>query len=242
MNLEKLSKKELYQLARKKNIKNRSTMTKIKLIEALKMETLSEESEDKNVSSSYTEVIKKEPSKETKEVGIEEKYSIPESYDVDSLVLMPVDPSTSFCYWYISANTNDEYKEYLSESNGKYNIKMFTTSEGFSIEIQDINVDNSGNYYFHHYLAGKVVWAEIGVINPNGEFLPILSSKKVTMPNDRLSDVTDETFMTVKEHYSEILKLSGIQDKTHPGSLEFHKALLDHMLKSVSSKNISKRS
>ena len=43
--------------------------------------------------------------------------------------------------------------------------------------------------------------------------------------------------MTVQENYMEILKLSGIDSDAHPGSIEFHKAMLKQLLKNISSKD-----
>ena len=243
MGFNDLNKKDLYKIAKMRNVKNRSKMTKPELIEALKKSEITDASLKSKVdgSSSYTEMIKDESSKEPAKVEfVEEEYPIPGIYDVDTIVLMPVDPSTEFCYWQVSSDTREQYKEHINRSG--YKIKIFMKADGAVSGVQELDVGESGNYYFHHYLPGKTVWAEIGVTNEKGEFLPVLSSKKVSMPTDRLSDVTDEMFMNIKEHYSEILKLSGIQDKTRPGSLEFHRSLLNHMLKNITSKGILKRS
>lgn len=252
MNYEKLTVKQLREIAKNKGIKNISKMTKAELVKVLKASELHAESDvkDKNKkqvdSLSSTTPSSGKPSsgafieqKETYRI-VKEDYPIPETYNIDSIVLLPVDPSIQYCYWQISTNTRLQYKDYLIKSFYRYKLKMFVKDQDGTRELQEIEVGDYGNYYFHHYLPGRLAWAEIGFMSDEGIFIPIMTSKRIIIPKDTLSTITDETFMTVQENYMEILRLSGIDSDAHPGSIEFHKALLKQLLKNISSSSFLK--
>jgi hypothetical protein len=245
MKYEDLTVKELRERAKKKGIKNISKMTKVQLIKALKnteKDMLNAETGmDSNLftpsspsssptSTSFTE------QKQSYRV-VKEDYPIPETYNLDTLVLLPVDPAIQYCYWQVSTNTRLQYKNYLVRSFYRYKLKLFAKDSEGTKEIQEIEVGDYGNFYFHHYLPGRIAWAEVGFMSDEGIFIPIMTSKRIIIPRDTLSSITDETFMTVQENYMEILKLSGIDSDAHPGSIEFHKALLKQLLKNISSKD-----
>lgn len=245
MKYEELTVKELREIAKKKGLKNISKMTKAQLIKSLKnteINIVNTETNKKSepisslssssmpTSSSFAE------QKQTYRI-VKDDYPIPETYNIDTLVLLPVDPAIQYCYWQISTNTRLQYKNYLIKSFYRYKLKLFSKDPEGTREIQEIEVGDYGNYYFHHYLPGRIAWAEIGFMSDEGIFIPIMTSKRIIIPKDTLSSITDETFMTVQENYMEILKLSGIDSDAHPGSIEFHKAMLKQLLKNISSKD-----
>lgn len=254
MNYEKMSLKELKVFARERKVKDRTKMNRNELIKALKTADLHKESKPQvkkqsdiedgslpeiNLPTSITSksgLVQKPVSEQKKE-----EFPIPENYNIDSLVLLPIDPSLQYSYWQISTNTRWQYKEYLIKSYYKYKLKFFTKDEEGTREVQEIEIGDYGNYYFHHYLPGKIAWIEAGFISDDGVFIPIMSSKRIVIPRDTLSNVTDETFMTVQENYMEILRLSGIDSDVHPGSIEFHKGLLKQLLKNINSRDLLSR-
>jgi len=245
MKYEELTVKKLREIAKHKGIKNLSKFTKAQLIKAIKAIELNTESTLSDENSKITSNIAPS-SKSTSSVFLDQKqtyrivkedYPIPETYNIDTLVLLPVDPTIQYCYWQISTNTRLQYKDYLIKSFYRYKLKIFTKDQDGTREIQEVEVGDYGNYYFHHYLPGRLAWAEIGFISDEGIFIPIITSKRIVIPKDTLSTITDETFMTVQENYMEILRLSGIDSDAHPGSIEFHKSLLKQLLKNISSKD-----
>lgn len=246
MDYEKLTVKKLREIAKNKGIKNLSKLTKVELIKALKEtsskveSTLTKEVHKQmqtSLSSATSPYGKPKDSEKRTYSVIREDYPIPETYNIDTLVLLPVDPTIQYCYWQISTNTRMQYKDYLVKSFYRYKLKVFVKDQDGTKEIQEIEVGDYGNYYFHHYLPGRLAWAEIGFMSDEGIFIPIMTSKRIIIPRDTLSTITDETFMTVQENYMEILRLSGIDSDAHPGSIEFHKALLKQLLKNISSGN-----
>lgn len=246
MNYEKMTVKQLREIARNKGVKNLSKLTKPELIKALKASDLRSESAIKGHDKKQIDTLTSTTSsggvssgsfiekKQTYRI-VKEDYPIPETYNIDTLVLLPVDPSIQYCYWQISTNTRLQYKDYLIKSFYRYKLKVFIKDQDGTREIQEVEVGDYGNYYFHHYLPGRLAWAEIGFMSDEGIFIPIMTSKRIIIPKDTLSTITDETFMTVQENYMEILRLSGIDSDAHPGSIEFHKALLKQLLKNISS-------
>ena len=252
MRYEELTVKQLREIAKDKGIENLSKLIKAELIKALKASESHTESDIKGKKKKLVDSLSSATSpsgkpssgafieqKQTYRV-VKEDYPIPETYNIDTLVLLPVDPSIQYCYWQISTNTRLQYKDYLVKSFYRYKLKVFIKDQDGTREIQEIEVGDYGNYYFHHYLPGRLAWAEIGFMSDEGIFIPIMTSKRIIIPKDTLSTITDETFMTVQENYMEILRLSGIDSDAHPGSIEFHKALLKQLLKNISSTSFLK--
>ncbi|MDY6821191.1 MAG: DUF4912 domain-containing protein [Deferribacterota bacterium] len=239
MKYEDYSYKDLYKIAKEKNIKNRSNMSKKMLIEALyalerKKDTAINVENTKIQPSSKT-LTKKDKDEDRKVMPQKDDYQIPESYNVDTLVLLPVDPAIQYCYWQISTDTREQYKDYLSKSLYRYKLKLFIKDSEGTKELQEIETGDYGNYYFHHYIPGKLAWAEIGFTSDEEVFIPIITSKRIVVPRAGISDKTDETFLSIDENYMEILKLSGIDSNIHPSSIAFHRELLKQLSKHIKS-------
>jgi len=133
MKYEELTVKELRDIAKKKGLKNISKMTKAQLIKSLKNTEInivnteiSKESEP--ISSLSSSSMPTSPAfteqKQTYRI-VKDDYPIPETYNIDTLVLLPVDPAIQYCYWQISTNTRLQYKNYLIKSFYRYKLKLF---------------------------------------------------------------------------------------------------------------------
>lgn len=233
MELENLTKKELYELAKNLNIKNRSKMTKDELIEAISNEASDKAKENLIEKSStkpeihhyhigYTEDLL--PKVEEK---VEEEKPIPERYNIDYIYILPVNPSTVHIFWEITDNT-------IKYINLNFNVEV----EGIQVkiyaddvEIGRIPIDQFGNYYFNsEQLSGKEIWAEVGATSGN-EFYSIAITKRINMPRNYISSEEDVTYMTVKEQMEKLILFSLSEGDVAPSSEEYIKKVL----KSISS-------
>lgn len=220
MKLDKLSKKELADLAAKKNIPGRSKMAKQQLIEALEplfsktsARTKSVSGKDingENVSGEanvgYVAETSKVPACPPKD-----EHPIPPFYDKDVLVLMPVDPSREYAYWEISEHTLNSFKSELRLSETRLVLKMFSRFNNSEAETASAPVERLGEWFFNIYAPETVIWSEIGIIDSNGAFHRILKSRLLKMPADKVSDIIDkETWLTIGGDLDKLYQLSGL--------------------------------
>lgn len=230
---ENLSKKELYEIAKARNIKGRSNMTKEELInaieESINMEELVEKSKyDPNVQ----ELLGYEQTGNI-EVSLEkESYQIPKNYDLDILMFLPIDAKRAYACWEV---TEAKIRQFIAGSDIrsiKVKLKLFTDKNG---EISSVNVDNLGNYFFiNGMLEDSEAWAEIG-IEFDGRYISILKSNSFKMPSENISDRDDVLYMTVRTSIEKIINISLQGMDGYYSSIELYK----NVFKMVSSKNNS---
>jgi len=229
MDLAKMTKSALYELAKEKDIPGRSKMTKKDLVKALDPFFTKSQVEEPPVG--Y------EKAEETKPVHKPTEYHIPECYNKDTIVLMPVNPSQEYVYWELSENSMKNYQDKLGISELAIILKVFETGGGR--ELASVRVGRYGNWFFDLYEPDKTLKAELGLLDNMGNYIAVISSREIKMPSDKVSEEIDsETWMTVGEKIEEIIKLSGVDDmKSHdmPGSMKLHRELMKMIEESVSS-------
>ena len=244
MKLDKLTKKELMDLAAAKKIKGRSKMGKEELIAALEPfynepapARDAEEAEKKveqNVGYTYTE--QQQPVKVKRD-----EYPIPPYYDKDTIAFMPVDPSKEYVYWEISDYTLNRVKSELKLSESRIVLKIFSNLDNYTSEAASVTVDRIGHWYFNIYAPDTLLWSEIGFIDSNGAFHPILKSNKVRMPSDKVSDIVDqETWMTIGGNLDKLYELSGVGLKDLNSSVTINTEIVKHLSQHMGSSNVLK--
>lgn len=236
MKFDKLTKKELLDLAAQKNVAGRSKMTKEELVSALEplfMKTSAVSKAKPGTKKTATTKGKKvkgksasgdDEAENSELIGYEvnppkgaprqpkkDEYPIPPFYNADTLVLMPVDPSREYIYWEICDNTLNKFKSELRLSETRLMLKMFSRLNNNVVETASVPVDRMGNWFFNIYAPETVVWSELGIIDSNGAFHRILKSRMLKMPADKVSDIVDkETWLTVGGDLEKLYQLSGV--------------------------------
>ena len=100
MNVKTMTKTELYELAKKHNLPNRSKMTKDELIKALSKynKTVAPKVAPQASSSTVTSHMPENPAPNP-EPARKPEYPIPDRYNLDTVVLLPVNPKKEYVYW-----------------------------------------------------------------------------------------------------------------------------------------------
>jgi hypothetical protein len=212
MDFKKMTKKELYEIAKKFNVKNRSKMTKAELVKALKEYEEVVSPVVAPVDEAVSSPMPKDKTEE-KEYPKQPEYPIPEKYDIDTVVLLPVNPKKEYVYWEISDRTVDDFCKKMGLSSPAFILKVFA-GEGDNVsELASVKVSKYGNWYFDLYCPDQNLWAEIGILDNMGNYYPVVNSKKIKMPDDSVcAEMDKETWMTVGEKIEDIYQLSGITD------------------------------
>jgi hypothetical protein len=240
MKLSKMTKKELYMLAVEHNVENRSKMTKDELAEALN-KIFSAPSRETYTS---TDSPKEAPAVKPKIAAKPPEYPIPDRYQLDTAVLLPINPRKEYVYWEVADSTVNRFRKENGSPEISFVLKVFSGGEGLAEELASVRVGRYGNWFFDLYVPDRVIWAEIGIMDNKGNYFPVASSRKVRMPSDRVSEIIDEeTWMTVGEKIEDIYKLSGVNelDSSVPGSVRIFQEVLRFLEKSVSSAEVLRK-
>jgi len=116
----------------------------------------------------------------------------PQRLCADSLCLVMVNPGTGYVFWNISKKTLNKFLERTGTDYGEgrqvvrvYDVTDIIFDGTNAHSYIDIDVDlQSGGHYFHPPMTGRDYVAEIGIINTEGRFLPILRSGVFFSPRD----------------------------------------------------------
>ena len=258
MELNKLTKIELLKLAVEKAIPNRTKLLKNELIKALEpyFSEGGKTASTNDKSLSKTSKAKKTVVAPSSNVGYETKkpvtvfqikkdeYPIPEYYNMDTLVILPVDPSKEYVYWELSDNTIFKVRQQYKLTNAPIILKLYKQADDLSTdEISSVEVSRFGNWFFDIYAPSIVLWAELGFIDANGVFYSILKSNSIRMPADKVSPIIDdETWMTIGHNIDKLYGLSGLHKKDLGASQTMHKTILRQLstINAVSSSSFMK--
>ncbi len=263
--MENLTKKELYKIAKELKIKGRSKMSKKQLIEAIKEleeqnleeaykieeelvkemgsneikeEILIAESLIEDNFSSRTHFLKEDTTEAPRIENkyIKDEYPIPEKYNINKIVLLPVDPSKHFIYWEIQDETLEDLERKYKDI--KFIVKLYENRE----EVLSIDIDSTvGSYYIHYYAPFEKLYVVLGVL-ADGEFIPLTSSKEIFVPSDEISEFPEEeVWMTKIKDWKEIISKSYQKDVSYINSNQPFKKIIEtlienHIKRVVSSK------
>ncbi len=173
--------------------------------------------------------------------------SLPDGYGETQAALLPRDPHWMFIYWEITGAKKSEIcSAYGADifSKARQVIRVYDITEGedySSARFFDIPVIlDSRNWYINVSESGRTYICELGLVTEDGRFIGIVKTNKVSLPAGRVSNVTDEKWMSVSGDFEKLLQLSGIE-YIGKGSGEVAKSLAQRweMLRSVFSRSAS---
>ena len=138
--------------------------------------------------------------------------SLPESYGSTEAALLPRDPGWMFVYWDITdaskARIAGEHGGDVFKKAGSV-IRVYETASGRYFDIS-VKLD-ARNWYINVPEGGKSYYCEIGLVLPDGRFIAIVKTNSVNLPAGRVSDVTDEKWMSVSSDFEKLLQISGVE-------------------------------
>ncbi|HDQ25534.1 MAG TPA: DUF4912 domain-containing protein, partial [bacterium] len=161
-----------------------------------------------------------------------DETAIPERYHDNKIVLMARDPYWCYSYWDISSELmNEKIKAVENEESYTLVLRVHDVTDvvfngSNSHKHQDITVTgDANNWYINVWEAGRSYIVELGFRTESGKFILIARSNTVGTPRDRVSDKTDEEWMTVDEDYDELMKASGGSGTAGGGSEGFGRSI-----------------
>lgn len=180
---------------------------------------------------------------------VEDGIALPGSYGVTEAYLLPRDPHWMFIYWEIT----DETRQSVMSRHGA-DIFSRCRSVIRVYDVTGVNFDGSNavshtdipimlearRWYVNVPESGRSYCCDIGLVGQDGAFITLVRSNHVSLPAGRISNVSDEKWMSVSADFEKLLQLSGVE-YIGRGSGEFAKLLSQRweMLRSVSSRSAS---
>jgi len=170
---------------------------------------------------------------------------LPENYGNTEAALLPRDPNWMFVYWEITDNSRGllrgEHGPDVFEK-GKPVIRVHdmagAADPGQPPRYFDVPITlDARNWYINVQEPGGSHYCEIGLILPDGRFAAIVKTNAVTLPAGRVSEITDEKWLSVSGDFDKLLQLSGVE-YIGKGSGEVAKSLAQRweMLRAVFSR------
>lgn len=172
--------------------------------------------------------------------------ALPQGYGVTMAALMPRDPNWMYIYWEITPNSKArlarEHGHDIFEK-GRQVLRVYNMSHTDGLAGQHFDVPimlEAASWYVHVQDGGRSYCCELGLVQPDGNFIGIVKTNPVTLPPGRVSDVMDEKWMAVSEDFDKLLQLSGVE-YIGKGSGEVAKSLAQRweMLRAVFSRGAS---
>jgi hypothetical protein len=117
-------------------------------------------------------------------------WTIPHTYGIDRLALLPRDPHWLFSYWELTPVLAQKMKEqYHHWREGRFVLRVYNLNTSASKDL-DIS-ENVDNWYFSVEDADCEYRVEIGRVLSDGQFVSMLQSNTVRTPRDCISSVID---------------------------------------------------
>lgn len=196
--LQNRTRQELLVLARRHSIRGRYRMTKAQLIKAL-MPLLITKAEKERTPPEV--VSPKAPAKPTppQPRSMRSYESLPESYGITELTLLPVDPYWIHAYWEVAPQTLSDVQAQMGSeaSQARCILRVFDVT---AIEFDgrnahsffDLPIELSArNWYINLWSSEKSLVADLGLLLPDGRFFLLARSNVVHTPREGASIFTE---------------------------------------------------
>ena len=145
-------------------------------------------------------------------VGVEEtpeldaSFVLPQGYGEDAITLLIRDPYWLYAFWELTQERGRELRDILGEdefATSRLVLRVYDltgTDMSAPNEHYDIDVSpESRNWYVNVLRVERDYSVDIGVIAPDGSFILIARSSRVSLPPIGPSSVIDEEWVTVDE-------------------------------------------
>ncbi|MEC4685463.1 MAG: DUF4912 domain-containing protein [Nitrospirota bacterium] len=136
-----------------------------------------------------------------------EDKDIPKGYNIDTIVIMPVNADMSFVYWEITDKLLNGRLRELNIGSAELMIRVFgrdSRREVSSFEVKE----RVGKNYIKYPASFKPLVAEIGILK-NGEFAGLLKSRTVLVPSLETARPGDEIWMERIKGFGGTVWVSG---------------------------------
>ncbi len=178
------------------------------------------------------------------EADIETLKELPKGYGDTEAVLLARDPNWMYVYWEINLKTTNQLRKDYGDDifdKSRQVLRVYEDSRTSRDRYFDIQVKfDARSWYIHVHDGGTMYHCELGLVLPDGVFVSVVKTNTVRLPKGRVSEVSDEKWMSISGDFEKLLQLSGVE-YIGKGSGEVAKSLAQRweMLKAVFSRSES---
>lgn len=158
---------------------------------------------------------------------VEMEEPLPLSYGDNKIVLLPRDPQWIYAYWEINGQKEEEVREKLGKDIFQRVPLSLRVYDVTNIEFNGLNAHHyfdiavyskANNWYINVDRGGKSYCVDVGLQIPGKDFFVLARSNIITLPEGKISDISDEEWMMLKGDFEKLMKLAGIEKigKTSP--------------------------
>jgi uncharacterized protein len=140
----------------------------------------------------------------------------PHTYDINRVVILPIDPKFAFIYWEVRQDTIDSVVSAFGP--GKLTLRVYDVTNiefnGYNAhEWWDMDVHHRfGTWYLRHNKSDRNLMVDIGIRGNDGNFHAIYRSKAIYFPRDFMVGPGKILWMLVDEFGNKLI--SDIEDYT----------------------------
>jgi hypothetical protein len=141
--------------------------------------------------------------------SILDAYEIPHAYNIDKIVIMPVNDETSFIYWELTDRLLKSKLQELNVGSANLVIKIFEIEQNCRKEIYSFKIkERIGKHYIKCHTSFKPLVADAGILK-EGKFIELLKSKTISKPSFETQETEDEIWMEKTKDIYRFIKLPG---------------------------------
>ncbi|ODN30417.1 DUF4912 domain-containing protein [Fervidobacterium thailandense] len=148
-----------------------------------------------------------------RQTPIREDLNLPETYNKDKLVAMPVNPYWIHLYWDFS----EENRKFLSSGNVRklvlrvYDVTFIEFDGTNAHRTFEVPIDLSiKNYYLNIPMPGAHYLGEIGYYDAEGRYVSIIRSNLCKVPTNSPSSSTRERWLDLRKHRRIVTPAAGM--------------------------------
>lgn len=141
----------------------------------------------------------------TESPELDESFEYPETYGESAIALMVRDPYWLFAYWEFAPDLRSDLAARIGEDallQSRLVLRVYDvtgTDLEHPVEHRDIDIAHGArNWYINVMRVEREYCVDVGVITPDGSFIVIARSNRVTLPPVGPSDAVDEEWVTLE--------------------------------------------
>jgi len=225
--LSKLSRRELYDMAKAYDLPGRSRMTKDELVESLarvsarkvmpKPKAPKRRMSKRRVRRRRVQVraseakLRQAPSsrpaapapREQPQVYIDRGPELPGEYDQDKVFAMVRDPNWLYVYWDLSGGSRERIAPLTL--SGAWILRVHNLSDG---GFEDVPVLIEGGNWYLPVASDTEYRIDIGLLTGDGTFLLAASSHSVKTPRMGISQLVDQEWLILEDEFRKLMEFS----------------------------------
>ncbi len=236
--LKKLTRRELYEMAKAYGIAGRSAMAKDDLLDALarvstkkvmpkaktskrrmakrrKRRTVRVRTTKADTKSKPTSMAVQAPSKVEKPqpVFVDRGPELPNEYGEDKVVAMVRDPNWIYVYWDLSGGARQRLREAVAIST--WVVRVYNLDDDI---YEDVPVLLDGGNWYLPVASNTAYRVDIGVLDTEGRFHLAAGGRKVKTPPVGISEVVDDEWLILEDEFRRLMDISGTMSDRFAGS------------------------